>query len=147
VVYRLPQIRAAFTLSTSSQLRRAEGPTPQGHLVLVEGEKDADLAWRLGLPATTAGGASDWRPEYAEQIRAANVERVLICPDNDAPGLAYAHQAAEALRGAKIEAAIVTLPGLPEHGDVSDFLTLHGPEALREGLGTLFACMSGAGVQ
>lgn len=62
----------------------------QRRVVLVEGEKDVDRLWSLDVPATTtAGGAESWRDEYAAQIKAAGIEEVVACPDNDEPGRRY----------------------------------------------------------
>ena len=58
VLYRLPQLQGRTTA------------------YVVEGEKDADLLWSLGLPATmNAGGAGKWKPAYAQQLKAASVRR------------------------------------------------------------------------
>lgn len=106
VLYRLPELKG-----------KRKG------VVLVEGEKDADALWKLKIPATTVlGGASAWRQPYVEQLKWAGVKRVVILPDNDAPGRKHAHAAARDLHAAGIEVVVCELPGLPEKGDVSDFL-------------------------
>jgi hypothetical protein len=90
---------------------------------LVEGEKDVDALWDINVPATTsAGGANGWRPEYAEQLRG---RIVIIIPDNDAPGRAYAEAAAKSLVGVASSIRILELP-VPEGGDVSDWLAVKG---------------------
>lgn len=100
-------------------------PLLTGHrdLFLVEGEKDADALAATGLAATTSpGGANGWRPEYAEQLARLTPERVLIVPDNDAPGRAYAETAARSLLALGVEVRIVILPGLRDKADASDWL-------------------------
>lgn len=105
VMYRLPEL----------QNKRAA--------LLVEGEKDADNLWKIKIPATTTlGGSSAWKPEFAEQLADAGVKRLGILPDNDAPGQQYADAAAKDCHEAGIHVSIIQLPGLPEKGDVSDFL-------------------------
>lgn len=90
---------------------------------VVEGEKDADKLAALGLPATTnAGGANKWRPEYTEQLRRAGIAHVVVLPDNDAAGVKHGHQVGRACLGAGLAVKVVALPGLDEHGDVSDWL-------------------------
>ena len=113
VLYRLPELLKA----------KADGQT----IGIVEGEKDADRLHSVGLTATTnIEGASDpgkrpkWRPEYSEQL--AGAHRVVILPDNDAPGRAHAAAVAQALTGRVADIRILGLPDLPEKGDVSDWL-------------------------
>ena len=48
-----------------------------------EGEKDADRLAALGLLATTCGGSSDWKREYAAYFQG---RHVVILGDDDAPG-------------------------------------------------------------
>lgn len=87
---------------------------------LVEGEKDVATLQRLGYPATTSpGGAAAWRSEYAEALRGAHV---VVVPDRDAPGDAYADAAIASLLGVAASVRRVMLPGLAEHGDVTDWL-------------------------
>ena len=84
-------------------------------LYFVEGEKDADNLIQRGLVATTSpGGANAWRDEYAKFLYG---KRVILIPDNDTPGHAYAGQVACSLRG-KATVSYVPLPCK----DVSDWL-------------------------
>jgi putative DNA primase/helicase len=93
-------------------------------VIIVEGEKDADRLAALGLVATTnVGGASKWRDEYSEHLRG---RRVAILPDNDDAGRAHSEQVARSLHGVAGEVCILDLPGLPEKGDVSDWLDAGG---------------------
>ncbi len=95
----------------------------QARVVWTEGEKDADRLAALGLVATTtAGGANAWRDDYAEQAAKLGIREVLVLPDHDTPGEGYARAGARSLRARGIRVAIVRLPGLGEHGDVSDWL-------------------------
>mgnify|MGYP006269481329 CR=1 FL=1 len=109
VLYRLPELADA----------------PAGATVfLVEGEKDADRLAELGLLATTPpGGAGKWRAEYAPQLRDL---RVVILPDADAPGAEHADAVRASLAAEGIEAAVLHLDGLPDKGDVSDWLDAGG---------------------
>jgi replicative DNA helicase len=92
-------------------------------LFVVEGEKDADRLWSLGLPATTNnGGASNWRDYHAEQLKAAGVKRLCVLPDNDTPGENHAQQVRELCEAAGLSVRIVRLAGLEKKGDVSDWL-------------------------
>jgi putative DNA primase/helicase len=49
---------------------------------------------------------------------------VVILPDNDQPGREHAEQVAHFLVGAAKEIKIIHLPGLPEKGDVSDWIAV-----------------------
>jgi len=106
VLYRLPEVR--------------EGITSDRWVFVVEGEKDADRLAALGVVATcNPGGAGKWRPEYAKTLHGA---KVAVLPDNDEPGRRHARQVAESLAGLAQDVRIVELPGLPAHGDVSEWL-------------------------
>ena len=91
---------------------------------LTEGEKDADRLAEMGLVATTnAGGAGKWRKEHSEFLRGRSV---VILPDNDQAGQLHAQKVAKTLRGIASDVRIVTLHGLPDKGDVSDWLDAGG---------------------
>jgi len=106
VPYRLPQLLAADPARTT---------------FLVEGEKDADRVASLGLIATTnAGGAGKWTDVLSEHLR--GHERVVILPDFDESGRRHAHLAADSVSRIVDDVRVVSLLGLPEHGDVSDWL-------------------------
>ncbi|MCX6543780.1 MAG: AAA family ATPase [Acidobacteria bacterium] len=113
VIYRLPELAGKEAVAT------------------VEGEKDADRLWSIGVPATTnAGGAGKWRDEYSAQLKAAGCKRVAVLPDNDPPGEAHARAVARSCHAAGLSVKIVTLRDLPAKGDVSDYLQTHDKAAL-----------------
>ena len=102
VLYNLPAVRKAQ------------------EVYVVEGEKDAGSLNNLGLTATcNAMGAGKWIPEYSETLTSKDV---IILPDNDGPGKAHALKVAHELQGKAGSVKIIELPGLPEKGDVSDWL-------------------------
>jgi hypothetical protein len=104
VLYRLPQL-----------VESAEGAT----VYVVEGEKDADRLVELGFVATTnPGGAGKWRAEYNDYLSG---KHVVILPDNDEPGRQHAEQVARSVYGVAACVRVVSLPGLPPKGDVSDW--------------------------
>ena len=116
VLYRLPTVISAVEADRT--------------VFITEGEKDADALERLGLVATTAlGGAGRWETDYTEALRGADV---VILPDNDQPGRDHARKVARALHGRAKRVRVVELPGLPEKGDVSDWIAAGGtPEGLQ----------------
>jgi putative DNA primase/helicase len=117
VLYRLPALLKA---------------DPAALLLVVEGEKDSDKLRALGFIATTnAGGAGKWKPAYSEPLRGRNV---VILPDNDDVGREHAQQVARSLQGKAATAKVVELPGLPDHGDVSDWLAGGGTQEALLGL-------------
>lgn len=84
----------------------------------VEGEKDVETLRKLGYTATTAGGANDWRKEYAESFTGT---RLYILEDNDEAGQLLTQRI---LKDVKPFAFITkwTKTSQAEHGDVTDFL-------------------------
>ena len=87
----------------------------------LEGCKDVvNAKEKLGITATTSGGAKTWKGEFAEYYRGA--KEVVILPDNDDAGASYAQEVAQDLLGVAETVKIVDLPGLPEKGDLSDWL-------------------------
>ena len=104
-VYRLPELLAS----------PADAP-----IFLLEGEKDADNVASLGLVATTVPmGAGTWKPHYGAWFADRNM---VILPDNDTAGRKGAEHWASCLAGIAGSVTMVSLPGLPEHGDVSDWI-------------------------
>lgn len=109
VPYRLPELLAA---------------DPAKPVFVVEGEKDIDRLRSINLVATcNAGGAGKWKAEHSEHLRG---RRVVILPDNDDPGRNHAEQVAKSLSGIAASVKVVHLPGLPDKGDVSDWLNAGG---------------------
>jgi len=115
---------------------------------IVEGEKDADRLWSLGVPATTnAGGANKWNAGLNEFFRNADV---VIIPDHDPqkcdpktgapmfhddgrpvrPGQDHAQDVARHLVNVVNRVRVLELwkhwPEMPPKGDVSDWLDQGG---------------------
>lgn len=100
---------------------------------IVEGEKDVENLRKLGLVATcNAGGAGKWTAEHAQYFRPD--QHITIIPDNDDPGRKHGEQVAASLIGKVASVRILELPGLPEKGDVSDWLQGKDPETAAEEL-------------
>jgi len=107
VLYRLPELLTA---------------NPVFPVFVVEGEKDADRLWSLDVVATTSAmGAGKWRDEYAETLRD---RHVVVIPDNDRPGREHADAVVKSLVGVASSVKLMPLDGVPEKGDVSDWLDL-----------------------
>ena len=104
---------------------------------VTEGEKDADnvtSAFRkLGQPdlrfaaTTNFDGAGKWNEDYNQYFLG---KRVVILADNDDVGKQHAERVAAAVYPYAAGVRVVHLPGLPEHGDVSDFLKNHTAQKL-----------------
>jgi hypothetical protein len=122
----MPEPRPLYGLPQLAQAQR---------IIVTEGEKAADAARSIGFVATTSAGGSqaaaktDWRPLAGKEV--------WILPDGDAPGRKYAGTVAGIL--AKLTPApavkIIELPGLPDGGDIVEWIAAHGnaakPEELR----------------
>lgn len=94
----------------------------QTTIYIVEGEKDADTLWKLGLPATSnAAGAGKWGDSETQALKNIDIKRVIVLPDNDGPGRKHSEDVAKRMKANRIACTIVTLPGLSAHGDVSDW--------------------------
>ena len=99
------------------------------NVYIAEGEKDADRLASLGLTASThSGGGGKWRDEFSQHFAG---KRVVILPDNDPLGQDHARKVAHNLHGVAANVKVLSLPGLPDKGDVSDWLdTGHYKEEL-----------------
>ena len=97
---------------------------PGSRVYIVEGEKSADALAAIGLTATCSPmGANKWRNEYSAYLRDLDV---VILPDNDEPGSLHAAMVAKSLNGIAKRARALTLPDLPDKGDVADWLAKGG---------------------
>lgn len=105
VLYRLPELLDA--------IERRET------IFVVEGEKDVESLRIAGLAATTSSGPREWKDEYASPLSATDV---VIIPDEDEGGRQYAAKVACSLKSVAHFIWILSLPGLAESQDVSDWL-------------------------
>lgn len=105
-LYRLPELLEDVALGRT--------------ILLVEGEKDAETARSLGIPATShAAGSKSWRPEYAKQLAGADV---VIVPDNDAAGREWAAEAGASLCAAGARVRMFAVPLHDDHTDLTDWV-------------------------
>lgn len=106
-----------------------------GPAYVCEGEKATDAARALGLTATTSAHGSssaaktDWTPLAGRDV--------AILPDNDEPGRKYRREVSAILLRLDPPARVrvVNLPGLPEGGDVVEYVAAAGdtnPDAIRD---------------
>lgn len=105
-LYRLPE------------LVKHVGENSSEPVYIVEGEKDANTLAMLGLTATTAGGAKQWRPAFAKYFRGAYV---VVLPDNDGPGAELAERIVEDIKGICYAYKVVGT-STADHGDVTDYI-------------------------
>lgn len=107
LLYRLPDVIAA------------DSSRP---VFVVEGEKDVDRLWSVGLVATCndgGGGVGKWTAAHSRPLRG---RHVVVLPDNDKTGLDHAQHVARKLHRITETLRLVELPGLRMKGDVSDWL-------------------------
>jgi hypothetical protein len=103
-------------------------------IAIVEGEKDADRLWSIGIPATcNFDGAADvikspnvkpkWRSHYSEQLRGAEL---VVFNDNDPPGYEHADTVCKMSLGIAKRVQRLDLaphwPDMPKGADISDWL-------------------------
>jgi RecA-family ATPase len=91
---------------------------PDATVFLTEGEKDADRVAEHDHCATTVASGK-WTEECVQTLSGRDI---IILEDNDDAGRKKASEAASLLHGVARTVRIVSLPGLPERGDVSDWL-------------------------
>ncbi|WP_437201995.1 hypothetical protein [Planctomicrobium sp. SH664] len=95
-----------------------------GPILIAEGERKADRLAELGFTATcNVGGAGGWKAEFGPTFTGRDV---VILPDADKPGRNHAKDVAEKLKSHAKSVRILELPGLPEAGDVLDWLAAGG---------------------
>jgi hypothetical protein len=104
-------------------------------IACVEGEKDADNLWAIGIAATcNAHGASEpgkqpkWTKAHSEQLAGADI---VVFNDNDAAGYAHAETCCKlslglARRVRRLDLAPHWAGMIPKGGDVSDWLDSGG---------------------
>jgi hypothetical protein len=91
---------------------------PDATVFVCEGEKDADRIADLGQCATTVASGK-WTDECVQVLTGRDV---MILEDNDEAGRNKALEAATLLHRVASTVRVVRLPGLPDGGDVSDWL-------------------------
>jgi putative DNA primase/helicase len=106
----------------------------QGRTIcVVEGEKDADTCWALGIAATcSAHGAHDpsknqkpkWYPVHSEQLRGGDI---CVLNDNDIAGHEHAETTCKtsvgvAKRIRRLDLKAMCWPDMPLNADVSDWI-------------------------
>jgi hypothetical protein len=97
---------------------------PNATVFVVEGEKDVDNLFNVGILATcNHGGAGKWRPEISRWLAG---RHVAVVPDNDDQGRSHAGDVARKLAGIAASIRILELPDLPPKGDVSEWLARGG---------------------
>ncbi len=111
--------------------RHLLGLPAASRVIVVEGEKAADVGIEMGFTTTTcAGGAHAVR--QTDWAALAGMDVVLL-PDNDAPGQKWVKNVLFEL--AKLSPVptvrIVDLPDLPEGGDLVEFMSARGGEPNR----------------
>jgi hypothetical protein len=115
VLYRLPEVREAIA---------------NGKLICIaEGEADVEALEYHGYTATTnAMGAKKWRDEYSQVLKDAT--DIVIFGDNDDDGRAHAALVSRSLQAVGVTPRVAQLEGLPEKGDIRDWLKRHSQEEL-----------------
>jgi len=109
ILYRLPELLNA---------------SPTDDVLIPAGEKDVDRAISEGFVATTNPlGEGKWIHGLSEPLRS---RHAVAIPDNDDTGREHVQDVATKLYGIAETIKIVTLPGLPEKGDLSDWFDAGG---------------------
>jgi DNA primase len=120
VMYRLPRLIEAVA---NDQV-----------VFIVEGEQKVDRLGEISIVATCGpDGSSRWRDEFSEPFRGADV---VVVPDNDSPGRAYAEKIVAALQGVAHRLRIFDIATYwrecPAGGDVVDLMEAGGVDEIWE---------------
>jgi len=93
---------------------------PVKGILVVEGERDVETLEPYNFIVTTnSEGAEKWHEDFNPYF---NGRAAVIIPDNDQKGERHALIVARNLKEHASEIKIVRLPGLPEKGDVTDWV-------------------------
>lgn len=100
--------------------------------IIVEGENKVECLEKLGLTATSldSGAKSPWLPEYTEYFK--GKDKVVILPDADTPGLAYAETVANGLKDTVPHIKVVHLSGLDQKEDTIQWIEKRNGKPLTE---------------
>lgn len=109
LIYKLPKV--------------LEGIKNQKTIFFVEGEKCVDEIFKLGqVGTTTAFGARGFSAYSADYISSLNGANIVILPDNDESGKAYAKDVLNAIKNEAKSIKIIELPGLKLKEDIVDWV-------------------------
>jgi hypothetical protein len=109
IPYRLPELATADKSQT---------------VFIAEGEKDVERLRELGFIATcNPGGAGKWQKSFSKHL---DGRSVVLLQDNDSAGQSHVADTGEKLQGFAASIKSILLPGLPPHGDTSDWLDAGG---------------------
>jgi archaellum biogenesis ATPase FlaH len=93
-------------------------------VILVEGEGKVEILKEMSLTAScNPFGAGKWRHEYNKYFKDKNV---YIISDNDEVGRNHALEVAKSLKNTAKLIKIIELPGLPEKGDIKEWVEQGG---------------------
>jgi archaellum biogenesis ATPase FlaH len=104
----------------------------KGFYFLAEGERKVNKLWEMGFPATcNVGGSGSWADTYADELPQGDT--AYIWPDNDEAGLKWADKIISSLSARKIKWHVTNAltVGLPNKGDVMDWVKIPGNDAAR----------------
>ena len=112
ILYRLPELNYSV-----------------GSVYFATNEETCNALWSFGKPATCispGGGGFIGQDRDWNLGKPLNGKSVIILPDNDEPGRKHAIEVARALYGRAYSVKILELPGLPEKGNVLNFVEGRG---------------------
>lgn len=118
--YRLPQIKAL----------------EKGTLLLiVDGEKDVEAAWKLGVPATCiSGGMANWGIRQVQDVGAGLRVSVVADKDKDGKGRKDAQRVRDLFSQIGVHANVTEMPGPANVKDLSDWVQAGGTVSEIEGI-------------
>jgi 5S rRNA maturation endonuclease (ribonuclease M5)/archaellum biogenesis ATPase FlaH len=95
---------------------------PDRYIFVVEGEKDVETLRSIGVVATcNAMGAGKWQATFRQYFIH---RKVVVIADNDDKGREHAAKVVENLKTCVKELKVITPIGVPEKGDITDYVNM-----------------------
>lgn len=121
-------IDTSLSVFCNGHIKQLQQAIKQGTLICyTEGEKDALTLWKYGYIVFTCGAVRTFKQTMLPYLKDANI---LVFGDNDNAGRTDAERVARLINTVG-KAKVIIPPGVPEKGDITDYMHNHTKEDLR----------------
>lgn len=127
----LKDIDTSLSIFCNGSIDKLKENAKRGQTILyAEGEKDVLTGAKYGHDAFTCGSKEDWKPRR-EVFKYIKDAQLVIFADNDDEGIKSANGIKENFEQIGGQAVVIIPPGVPEKGDISDYMEIHTKEDLK----------------